>query len=199
MKEIKEYNKTTFENIKHIDEYGNEYWKARELMNALEYSKWSNFISVIDKAKIACELSSKNIMEHFADVGKLSKRANNAVVEIKDYKLSRYACYLIVLNSDPRKEVVARYEDLPDIIVDINDKLGYVVDLKVYDYQNPSSNPILTTFGPFLNKCDPKVREDIIDRLVKLQQEEESVKDYKVIDEDMLEDVRNSLNNEMER
>lgn len=97
------------------------------------------------------------------------------------------------------EEVVARYEDLPDIIVDINDKLGYVVDLKVYDYQNPSSNPILTTFGPFLNKCDPKVREDIIDRLVKLQQEEESVKDYKVIDEDMLEDVRNSLNNEMER
>lgn len=97
------------------------------------------------------------------------------------------------------EEVVARYEDLPDIIVDINDKLGYVVDLKVYDYQNPSSNPILTTFGPFLNKCVPKVREDIIDRLVKLQQEEESVKDYKVIDEDMLEDVRNSLNNEMER
>ena len=97
------------------------------------------------------------------------------------------------------EEVVARYEDLPDIIVDINDKLGYVVDLNVYDYQNPSSNPILTTFGPFLNKCDPKVREDIIDRLVKLQQEEESVKDYKVIDEDMLEDVRNSLNNEMER
>ena len=97
------------------------------------------------------------------------------------------------------EEVVARYEDLPDIIVDINDKLGYVVDLKVYDYQNPSSNPILTTFGPFLNKCDPKVREDIIDRLVKLQQEEESIKDYKVIDEDMLEDVRNSLDNEMER
>ena len=97
------------------------------------------------------------------------------------------------------EEVVARYEDLPDIIVDINDKLGYVVDLKVYDYQNPSSNPILTTFGPFLNKCDPKVREDIIDRLVKLQHEEESVKDYKVIDEDMLEDVRNSLDNEMER
>ena len=97
------------------------------------------------------------------------------------------------------EEVVARYEDLPDIIVDINDKLGYVVDLKVYDYQNPSSIPILTTFGPFLNKCDPKVREDIIDRLVKLQQEEESVKDYKVIDEDMLDDVRNSLDKEMER
>ena len=97
------------------------------------------------------------------------------------------------------EEVVARYEDLPDIIVDINDKLGYVVDLKVYDYQNPSSNPILTTFGPFLNKCEPKVREDIIDRLVKLQHEEESVKDYKVIDEDMLDDVRNSLDKEMER
>lgn len=107
MNEIKEYNETTFESIKHIDEYGNEYWYARELMKAIEYSKWSNFASVIEKAKSACELSEKEVYEHFADVGKLSKRANSAEVEIKDYKLSRYACYLIVQNSDPRKETVA--------------------------------------------------------------------------------------------
>ena len=107
MNDIREYNETTFENIKHIDGYGNEYWLARELMKALKYSKWSNFVGVIEKAKIACELSEKIVYEHFADVGKLSKRANSAEVEIKDYRLSRYACYLIVQNSDPRKEVVA--------------------------------------------------------------------------------------------
>jgi hypothetical protein len=97
------------------------------------------------------------------------------------------------------EEIVARYDDLPDVIVDINDKLG-TTDLKVYDFKNPSTTPMLTTFGPFLNKCDPKVREDIIDRLVKLQLGEEEIKEYKVIDEDMLDDVRNALNQEeMER
>ena len=105
--EIKKYNEIVFENIKHSDEYGNEYWLARELMKALEYSKWSNFVSVIKKAKSACELSGKIVYEHFTDAGKLSKRNNNAIVKIEDFKLSRYACYLIVQNADPRKEVVA--------------------------------------------------------------------------------------------
>ena len=105
--EIKKYSETVFEDIKHSDEYGNEYWLARELMKALEYSKWSNFVSVIKKAKSACELSGKIVYEHFTDAGKLSKRNNNAIVKIEDFKLSRYACYLIVQNADPRKEVVA--------------------------------------------------------------------------------------------
>ena len=74
-------------------------------MKALEYSKWSNFVSVIKKAKSACELSGKIVYEHFTDAGKLSKRNNNAIVKIEDFKLSRYACYLIVQNADPRKEV----------------------------------------------------------------------------------------------
>ena len=104
---IKKYNETVFEDIKHSDEYGNEYWLARELMKALEYSKWSNFVSVIKKAKSACELSGKIVYEHFTDAVKLSKRNNNAIVKIEDFKLSRYACYLIVQNADPRKEVVA--------------------------------------------------------------------------------------------
>ena len=105
--EIKKYNETVFEDIKHIDEYGNEYWLARELMKALEYSKWSNFVSVIKKAKSACELSKKIVYEHFTDASKLSKRNNNAIVKIEDFKLSRYACYLIVQNADPRKESIA--------------------------------------------------------------------------------------------
>lgn len=107
MNEVELYKKNIFEDIKHIDGYGNEYWLARELMSELEYSKWSNFASVIEKAKSACNLSKKAIYEHFADVGKTIKMPKGAEKRIDDYKLSRYACYLIVQNSDPRKEVVA--------------------------------------------------------------------------------------------
>lgn len=100
------------------------------------------------------------------------------------------------------EEFVARYEDLPDVIVDVDNKFKHSVDLKVYDFEEPDmDNPILTTFGCFLNKCQPKVREDIIDRLAKLQLGEEKIKDYKVINEDMLNDVQCSLDkdDEMER
>jgi len=107
MNKIEEYNEKLFENIKHIDEYGNEFWYARELMPLLEYKKWERFSNVIDNAKTACEKSGYNIDEHFPEVGKLSKRNNGAVVQIKDYKLSRYACYLIAQNGDPRKETIA--------------------------------------------------------------------------------------------
>ncbi len=113
-----------------------------------------------------------------------------------------------LLNSDVKlvyidngsEEIVARYDDLPDIIVDINDKLGST-DLKVYSFDNPLiDNPILTTFGPFLNKCDPNVRQDIIDRLSGLQMGDLEVKEYKVIDEDMLDDVRIAMEqDEMDR
>lgn len=107
MNQIKEYNKNTFEDIKHIDENGIEFWYARELTTALEYSKWRNFEKVIEKAKIACETSNNNINDHFAGVGKTIKMPKGATKTIDDYKLSRYACYLIVQNSDPRKETVA--------------------------------------------------------------------------------------------
>ncbi len=76
-------------------------------MPLLEYKKWERFSNVIDNAKTACEKSGYNIDEHFPEVGKLSKRNNGAVVQIKDYKLSRYACYLIAQNGDPRKETIA--------------------------------------------------------------------------------------------
>ena len=91
----KAYNKRE---KKHNDENGREYWGARELMPLLEYSKWERFSNTIDNAKIACEKSGYNIEEQFPEVGKLSKRNNGANVKIKDYKLSRYACYLIVQN-----------------------------------------------------------------------------------------------------
>ena len=107
MNELKEYTEKLFEDIKQIDEKGNEYWLARELMPLLQYSKWERFSNAIDNAKIACEKSGYDINDHFPGVGKLSKRNNGAVVKIKDYKLSRYACYLIVQSGDSRKEAIA--------------------------------------------------------------------------------------------
>lgn len=107
MNEIKSYNKDTFDSIKHIDEYGNEYWLARELCVVFEYKQWRRFENVIDKAKRACENSKIDSSYHFANVGKTIKMPKNASKEVNDYKLSRYACYLIAQNGDPRKEVIA--------------------------------------------------------------------------------------------
>ena len=101
------YNYNTFESIKHIDEYGNEYWYARELQKVLEYKEWRNFLKILNKAKEACMNSGFNVDEQLVEVNKLSKRNNNAIANIQDYKLSRYICYLIVQNADPSKEVVA--------------------------------------------------------------------------------------------
>ena len=101
------YNNQTFEDIKHIDENGIEYWNARELQVVLNYKEWRKFENVINKAKMACENTGISIFEHFVGVDKLSKRANNAEVMIKDYKLTRYACYLIAQNGDSRKKVIA--------------------------------------------------------------------------------------------
>ncbi len=101
------YTDNIFENIKNLDENGNEYWYARELSKILEYRDWRNFLKVLSKAKEACKNSGFNVDEQLVEFNKLSKRNNNAIVNIKDYKLSRYMCYLIVQNADPSKEVVA--------------------------------------------------------------------------------------------
>ncbi len=106
MKDI-DKNSSSFEEIKHIDENGIEFWYARELMPVLQYSNWQNFEKIIKKSKISCQNSDISVFEHFIDVNKLSKRANNAEVEINDYKLTRYACYLIAQNGDSRKRVIA--------------------------------------------------------------------------------------------
>ena len=97
----------TFESIKHIDEDGIEFWYARELQKVLEYNKWENFEKVITKAKIACKNTGISENEHFPDIRKTIKMPKGAEKEIKDYQLTRYACYLIAQNADPRKEVIA--------------------------------------------------------------------------------------------
>lgn len=106
MNKLKQYSEQTFESIKHINESNQEFWYARELQTVLEYKEWRNFEKTIKKAKSACESSNNSVNLHFVDVNKMVQ-AGIASKEIDDYMLSRYACYLIVMNGDPRKEVIA--------------------------------------------------------------------------------------------
>lgn len=96
-----------FDSIKQLDNEGNEYWYARDLQGVLEYSEWRNFFKVVEKAKIACESSSNLVPMHFVDVNKMVEIGSNTLREVHDLKLTRYACYLIAMNGDPRKEVIA--------------------------------------------------------------------------------------------
>ena len=107
MNTLEKYTDKTFNDIKHIDNYGNEYWEARELMPLLEYSKWENFHKVIKRAMIACETSSNNINDHFPEFRKPIVGGKGNIQKVIDYHLSRYACYLIVQNANPRKKSVA--------------------------------------------------------------------------------------------
>lgn len=101
----KEYK--CFEDIKRVRPDGSEYWAARELAPVLDYAKWENFYKVIKRAMIACENSGRSTLECFPEVRKTSPMPNGGVKDILDCELSRYACYLIVQNGDPRKEVIA--------------------------------------------------------------------------------------------
>ena len=106
MKELKAREYKRFEDIKQIRADGTEFWSARELAPALEYTKWENFQNVIKRAMIACENSGHSVEDEFPEVRKIVD-AGIASKPVKDYELNRYACYLIVQNGDPRKEVIA--------------------------------------------------------------------------------------------
>ena len=107
MPDLINYGQETFEQIKHINEYGQEFWFARELARVLQYSDWRNFQNAMFKAMEACQNSGNKVSDHFGettnmiDIGKHAKRAVN------DYALTRYACYLIVMNGDPSKDIIA--------------------------------------------------------------------------------------------
>lgn len=101
------YSEATFEAIKHVNDDGEEFWYARELQVVLEYTEWRNFNKVIIKAKMSCEGSNNLVDNHFVDLNKTIEMPKNATKDIDDFMLSRYACYLVVMNGDPRKEVIA--------------------------------------------------------------------------------------------
>jgi len=106
MNSIEQYQEKVFESIKHIDESGNEYWEARELQQILGYKEWRYFSAVIERAQVACLHSNNKVNSHFGVNTKIVK-AGVSTKEIIDYKLSRYACYLIVQNANPKLKNVA--------------------------------------------------------------------------------------------
>ena len=107
MSDLKATEYKRFEDIKVIRADGSEYWPARELASVLDYTKWENFSKVIDRAMLACKNSGFEIKDHFPDVRKMVDIGSGTKRRVKDYELSRYACYLVVQNGDPRKEVIA--------------------------------------------------------------------------------------------
>lgn len=96
-----------FDDIKHVDEDGREFWYARELIVVLDYNEWRNFEKAIKRSIVSCKNGNELIDDHFVEVNKMVSIGSNTSRKIKDYKLSRYACYLIVQNGDPNKEVIA--------------------------------------------------------------------------------------------
>jgi DNA-damage-inducible protein D len=107
MSNLKAKEYISFEAIKHVSDDGAEFWYARELAPVLEYVQWRNFIKVLDRAILACTNSGYTITDHFAEVSKTIKMPKTATKRVVDFKLTRYACYLIVQNGDPRKKVIA--------------------------------------------------------------------------------------------
>ena len=103
--EAEEYK--SFESIRKTKDDGTEYWSARDLSEVLQYKEWRNFSKVLDRAKLSCRNSGQEINEHFVEVNKMVQIGSNTERQLLDYELSRYACYLIVQNGDPRKEVIA--------------------------------------------------------------------------------------------
>jgi DNA-damage-inducible protein D len=96
-----------FEAIRQSDERGDEHWSARDLAKVLGYAKWDKFENVIDKAVLACENSGHAASDHFLQAGKMVALLSGAQRQVADIHLSRYACYLVVQNADPAKEIVA--------------------------------------------------------------------------------------------
>ena len=106
-KRIAQQHHDTFEGIRHVDADGNEFWLARQLANVLDYSQYRHFLPVIERAKDACLNSDQPVADHIEDVLTMVDIGSGAKRQVEDFRLSRYACYLIVQNGDPSKPVIA--------------------------------------------------------------------------------------------
>lgn len=123
----------SFEEIKQLTEYGIEYWSARDLQKPLGYEKWENFSKVIDKAMLACDVAGFDVKDHFPGVRKMVEIGSETKRKVLDYNLSRYACYLIVQNGDPRKEQIAlgqTYFAIQTYRQELNDKYNQLAEDK---------------------------------------------------------------------
>jgi len=120
-----------FESYAHKTDDGVEFWLARDLQVLLGYNKWDNFKNVIAKAKTACELSGQVVADHFPDVGKTIEMPKNATKEIEDTMLTRYACYLIAQNGDPRKEEIA----FAQTYFAVQTRKAEIIEQKILEYE----------------------------------------------------------------
>ena len=152
-----------FEKIKKMNEYQSEYWSARELAKALEYLNYRNFIPVIDKAKESCKNAGQSTKKHFADVRNMIEIGKTASRELNDIKLSRYACYLVLQNADPSKEVVAlgqtyfaiqtRKQEVQDQFMEDQKRLSYrgEVSIRNKHLAQTASKAGVENFATFTN------------------------------------------------
>jgi DNA-damage-inducible protein D len=148
-----------FEKIKKINSEGYEFWYAREFAKVLGYEKFDNFINVIEKAKISCETAGQNSQDHLADVGEMVDIGSGAMREFPSYKLSRYACYLIAQNGDPRKVEIAkaqtyfaiktRQKEIEDLLIEDNKRVYLRDEMKEHNKNLASTakNSILDHMG----------------------------------------------------
>jgi len=152
-----------FEEIKRVNEYGSECWSARDLYEALEYREYRNFLPVIEKAKEACKNSGQDIHTHFVDTNEMVKIGTGAERSVDTVMLSRYACYLIIQNSDPSKEVVAmgqtyfaiqtRRQEVVDILIEDNKRVNLRGEIKKHNTSlaEAAENAGVENYGKFQN------------------------------------------------
>lgn len=145
-------NNTPFENLRHLNEFGAEYWHARELQSLFGYSQWRRFEDAIKRAATSCEQSGNNPEYHFAGVGKMVDLGSGSTREIEDYHLSRFACYLIAQNGDPRKPEIAnaqRYFAIQTRRMELSDALA--ADLERLDTRKQTAEEFKALSGAARN------------------------------------------------
>jgi len=155
--------KNLFESIKRVNEYQSEFWSARELAKALDYSSYDKFLNVVSKAKEACKNSGEVIHNHFSQVDEMVKIGSGAERNINTMYLSRYACYLIVQNADPSKEVVAlgqtyfaiqtRRQEQADQLIEDSKRLNLRGEIKKHNISlaEAAENAGVKNYGKFQN------------------------------------------------